>query len=152
MVCSPKLLIHIFVGSRLAYIAENGDSMSTTDKAINYIGMALGGILGLVIGVVIYNRTMIRADELAAEEAAGLGSPRGGGGTDYADTEAGLMDPEAAAALMDDDDISLWDNDEFGHDFDDGYRDDEAGVEMGVKLAPSTGSTELQNGNVKDDV
>jgi hypothetical protein len=93
--------------------------MSAGDKAINYLSMIFGGLLGLVIGIVIYNRTMARAKELALEAAGELGAAGTLDGTaaEYADLEAGLLDPEDAAALMDDDDISLWEND--------GYRDEE---------------------------
>lgn len=127
---SPKLLVHIFIGSRLALIAEQGDSMSAGDKAINYISMFLGGIVGLAVGWLIYHRTMARAAELAIEEAGhhghvdgANGAARGTADFDYADVEAGLVDPDDVAALMEDDDISLWG----GNDGVEGgrYRDEE---------------------------
>ncbi|KAI8315939.1 Golgi apparatus membrane protein tvp38 [Colletotrichum sp. SAR11_59] len=107
---SPKLLVHVFIGSRLALLAEKGDDMSAGGKAINYISMILGGAVGLVVGYVIYNRTMARAAELALEQAESEGAVAPGreGAPDYFDVEAGLVDPEDVAALMDDDDISLW--------------------------------------------
>ncbi|KAL0938933.1 tlg2-vesicle protein of 38 kda [Colletotrichum truncatum] len=107
---SPKLLVHVFIGSRLALIAEKGDEMSAGGKAINYISMILGGTVGLVVGWVIYNRTMARAAELALEQAEseGVVVPGRDPAPDYSDVEAGLVDPEDVAALMDDDDISLW--------------------------------------------
>ena len=40
--------------------------MSAGDKAVNYISMAMGAILGLVVSWLIYRRTMSRAAELAA--------------------------------------------------------------------------------------
>ena len=40
--------------------------MSAGDKAVNYISMAMSTILGLVVGWLIYRRTMSRAAELAA--------------------------------------------------------------------------------------
>jgi hypothetical protein len=111
----------VFIGSRLALLAEEGDSMSARDKAINYLSMIIGGALGVGVGVLIYNRTMARAKEIGLEEAeAALSAPNGDGTVDYDDVEAGLIDPETAAALMNDDDISLWEND----DYDEGYRDD----------------------------
>lgn len=132
---SPKIFIHIFIGSRMAKLAESGDAMSLGDKFINYTSMALGGILGTVLGLVIYKRTMARAEELMRED--GMSAENGedgaflngrrrsssdgrrpggrlgnfsGPGVDYADLDdADMRDPdELDAALMDADDISLW--------------------------------------------
>ncbi|KAM9884136.1 tlg2-vesicle protein of 38 kda [Verticillium dahliae] len=149
---SPKLLVHVFIGSRLALIADKGDAMTAADKAVNYTSMALGGLVGLAVGWLIYHRTMARAAELALEQhdhahpdhdhhhrqhrrgsdgssSAGGGVARGHADFDYADVEAGLVDPEDVAALMSEDDISLWGNEEEAR-----YRDeDEAGgQETGV--------------------
>lgn len=128
---SPKLLVHVFIGSRLAKLAEEGDSMSAGAKALNYISMAIFGLVGVGVGLFIFRRTMARAAEIAAEEGAQEEGRAGGGGGVrrgpgvYADTgdaddldfddNAPLMDPEDAdvAALMDDDDISLWAADHF---------------------------------------
>jgi hypothetical protein len=122
------LLVHVFIGSRLALLAEEGEKMSAGDKAINYLSMLIGGVVGLVVSVLIYNRTMARAAEIALEQAA-TGE---GDGADYADVEAGLMDPDTAAALMEDDDISLWG----GGDYDSSYTDDD-------NAAQSNGSATL---------
>ncbi|KAK3341539.1 hypothetical protein B0T25DRAFT_345138 [Lasiosphaeria hispida] len=136
---TPKLAVHVFIGSRLALLVESGDKMSGADRAINYASMFFGGLMGFTVGILIYRRTMARAAELAA--AGGLEEGEGGadgnidrraGGDDeedgYADAEnsrlmrgntaaaAGDVD---AAALMDDDDISLWETD----GVDAGYRD-----------------------------
>ncbi|KAG5922314.1 hypothetical protein E4U61_005422 [Claviceps capensis] len=110
---TPKLLIHIFIGSRLAILAEQGDKMSARDKAINYMGMALGGTIGLVVGLAIYRRTMARAEELAREEGPDPedeadAAERAQAGYDDVDGTAALLDPEDAAAVMSDDDVSLW--------------------------------------------
>ena len=67
---SPKLLIHTFIGSRLAVIAKSGEEMSAGTKAINYASIAFGAVLGMSVGYYIYQRTMSRARELEAEEAA----------------------------------------------------------------------------------
>ncbi|KXJ95580.1 hypothetical protein Micbo1qcDRAFT_157579 [Microdochium bolleyi] len=107
--------------------------MGLGDKIINYASMVFGGVLGTVLGLVIYRRTMARAEELMREDGAaedgeagafinggssgqhGSGGGRMGGfsgpGVDYADLDdtAELRDPdELDAALMDADDISLW--------------------------------------------
>ena len=122
---SPKLAVHVFIGSRLGLLAEKGDEMTTGDKAINWASMIVFSSLGLGVSLLIYRRTMARAAELlrgegATAEDAEEGIAAGAGG-DYADLEEGvvdggdggpLMDPaDADAALMDDDDISLWDHD-----------------------------------------
>lgn len=147
---SPKLLVHIFIGSRLALLAEAGDTMSFGDRVVNYLSMGVGATVGAGVGYVIYRRTMARAAELARADAAGGrpledgrgggGRRTGGGGGGYADEDdegAHLMDPNDAAALMvDDDDISLWDaNGDDDDDFVDGeetassrYRDEEEAI------------------------
>jgi uncharacterized membrane protein YdjX (TVP38/TMEM64 family) len=67
---TPKLLIHTFIGSRLAIIAKSGGEMDAGAKAINYASIAFGGVLGMGVGYYIYQKTMSRARELEAEEAA----------------------------------------------------------------------------------
>ncbi|KAL7819068.1 hypothetical protein V8C26DRAFT_35435 [Trichoderma gracile] len=106
---TPKLLIHIFIGSRLAIIAEQGDAMSLRDKVVNYTGMFVGGAIGAAAGIIIYRRTMARAEELAREEAVLVAAEEGGAVVAYEDTDDTLMDPEDAANVMGDDDVSLWD-------------------------------------------
>jgi hypothetical protein len=118
--------VHIFIGSRLAELAESGDKMSGWYRALNYISMAVFGLIGFGVGVLIYRRTMVRAEELAreAELEAGdalLDGTPGEGDDDDEGMEEGVLgddlengrmvDPDEldAAALMDDDDISLWD-------------------------------------------
>lgn len=65
---TPKLFVHIFIGSRLALLASSGDKMTTRDRAINYISMLLFGAVGAAVGYLIWKRTMSRAEELAHEE------------------------------------------------------------------------------------
>ncbi|POS80884.1 hypothetical protein DHEL01_v200703 [Diaporthe helianthi] len=151
---SPKLLVHVFIGSRLALLAEK--DMTFGDRMINYASMLIGGLVGMGVGYFIYRRTMARAAELAREEAQ-AGRPLGGraAGAEYADDDAGeggedarLMDPNDAAALMvDDDDISLWDAVGEGQ-FEDGdaserrYRDDEEAVGGHGKVKGSNDGTQ----------
>lgn len=147
---SPKLLVHVFIGSRLALLAGDDETMSFGNKVLNYASMLIGATVGIGVGWFIYQRTMARAAELAREEeeAGGVGRPlQSGAGRngEYVDEEAGvvgtgahqedarLMNPEDAAALMvDDDDISLWDTAEDGgwgdEDGAGGYRDEEEAV------------------------
>ncbi|PKS12033.1 hypothetical protein jhhlp_001329 [Lomentospora prolificans] len=143
---SPKLLVHVFIGSRIALLVEDGGKMSAGTKAVNYLSMILGGLIGLTVGWLIYRRTMARAAELALEAAEEEGlagspsSPRLGGhraDSGYADlggeddqdlSRARLLDPgDAAAILADDDDISLWDAADRGA----GYVDDEDASDIG---------------------
>ncbi|KAI0851441.1 hypothetical protein F5Y00DRAFT_229728 [Daldinia vernicosa] len=116
---SPKLLVHVFIGSRLALLAESGDTMSAGDKAINYLSMILGSAVGITLSLFIYRRTMARARELAREEAAENGVAVDGALDEeldlgYGDLEEGRRQRAGEAdeaALMDDDDISLWETD-----------------------------------------
>jgi hypothetical protein len=110
--------------------------MTAKDKAINYAGMLFGGIVGTVVGLVIYRRTMARAAELEAEAALaaqGEDGLREGEGSFEDTEESHLMSrggAEAdAAELMDEDDISLWGE---GDGYTDGW-DEEQGVEPGKK-------------------
>ncbi|CAN8099119.1 unnamed protein product [Discula destructiva] len=123
---SPKLLVHVFIGSRLALLADKGDAMGFGDRAVNYASMIVGASVGMGVGYFIYRRTMARAAELAREEGGVGAQPLVGGagarGGEYADDEEEdddddnndgrrMMDPnDAAAILVDEDDISLWDN------------------------------------------
>ncbi|PNP42756.1 hypothetical protein TGAMA5MH_05498 [Trichoderma gamsii] len=125
---TPKLLIHVFIGSRLAIIAEAGDSMTLRDKMVNYASMIIGGAIGAAAGIIIYRRTMARAAELAREEATVIiAAEEGEGG--YEDTDDTLLDPEDAAHAMGDDDVSLWDtqvDDGWGDAYDDEEGDGDA--------------------------
>ncbi len=101
-IATPKLLIHIFIGSRLAVIAKSGEKMDTTTKAINWASIVGGMILGALTGWLIYRRTIARSRELEAEErqtTRHTSRP-----DDFAD------DPEAqasAATLLEDDHIDF---------------------------------------------
>ncbi|RYP87379.1 hypothetical protein DL769_000583 [Monosporascus sp. CRB-8-3] len=141
---TPKLLVHVFIGSRLAKLAESGDKMTVGDKTVNYLSMMVGSAVGLVVGLVVYRRTMARAEQLAREE---LEAGAGGGpgairsddqvGGDYGDLEEGIIAAQLLgeadeAALMSEDDISLWAREDGGiadaEDLDaeelrEGYRD-----------------------------
>lgn len=143
---TPKLMIHVFIGSRLASIGENGGKMDTGTKAINYASIAFGMILGASVGWIIYKRTVARAQELELEEAETLRQGRVNE-DDYSDgaDDANRTD---AGTLMGDDDISLWDNDEGAyqdefpdreqHVFSGGDLDEEAAIggQGGKKVKP----------------
>lgn len=161
---TPKLLVHVFIGSRLARLAESGDQMTIGDKAINYLSMLLGMLLGMGVGLLVYRRTMARAEQLAREDleaaaatattTAAAGSVAGAGAGagaaiaafEYDDgpedeLDHGILasrqlldesDDADAAALMSEDDISLWARDEGMGVFEDadGGGDGDAGQEL----------------------
>jgi hypothetical protein len=110
--------------------------MTAGDKAVNYIGMAVGGAVGLAVGLAIYRRTMARAAELAREEGQDIGAAEQGDGG-YDDTDATLLDPEDAAAIMSDDDVSLWETQ--GNDWG-SYNDDDSSDQKSHNRSRSTTS------------
>ena len=117
--------------------------MDAATKAINYASIIIGSIIGAAVGYIIYQRTMARARELEiAELEAGNLSPeeaaavRGDLRREYSDLD-GIGEEELdldAAALMNDDDISLWDNERverLGNGYRDEFTDDEEGLSKG---------------------
>ena len=115
LIASPKLLIHVFIGHRLAHIAEHEGSMDMKTRIINYCSIIFGVTIGAIVGFVIYRKTMKRAKELEIEE---LEASRGELGGDLGRTYGDLSEDADVAALMSDDDISLWNQDGYG------FRDD----------------------------
>jgi hypothetical protein len=112
-IVSPKLMLHIFIGSQLEKIAESGGKMPPGTKALSYVSIGIGAVAGVATGWFMYKKTKERAAELEAEERAGI-RRRSVEDLDneYADDPSAL---EAATRLReDDDDISLrtggWDN------------------------------------------
>ena len=117
--------------------------MDASTKAINYASIIIGSIIGTAVGYIIYQRTMARSRELEiAELEAGNLSPeeaaavRGDLRREYSDLD-GIGEEELdldAAALMNDDDISLWDNERverLGNGYRDEFTDDEEGLSKG---------------------
>jgi len=124
-ISTPKLLIHVFIGSRMASIADGHQDSST--KIINYVSITLGMAVGAAAGWIIYRRTMTRAAQLEREEeetlrASGLPIPgEGRPSRGYSDGPAREQDD----VLMGEDDISLWENETDAPVVgEDGYRDD----------------------------
>lgn len=109
-IASPRLLIHVFIGSRLGALAEDGDTMDAGTKAVNYASIIGGGILGVLVGWSIYQRTMSRAKLLEAEEEERL---RQNDGRDERPRDL-YNDLEANAGFRNNvvgDEISLFEND-----------------------------------------
>jgi len=111
-IVSPKLMLHIFIGSQLEKIAESGGKMDPRTKALSYLSIIIGLIAGVTTGWLVYRKTKARAAQLEAEERAGIRRVSIEGlENEYADDPSAL---EAAARLReDDDDISLrttWDD------------------------------------------
>ncbi|WPH02497.1 Hypothetical protein R9X50_00536200 [Acrodontium crateriforme] len=73
---TPKLLLHIFIGTQMANIGEHGDRMDAKTKAVSYISIVVGGIAGIATGYFIYSRTKARAAQLEAEEVEAATSGR----------------------------------------------------------------------------
>lgn len=104
-IASPKLLIHVFIGSRLAAIARSGEKMSTKDRAVNYLGISIGVVAGIATGWIIWSKTQARARQLESEEQAGSDSRPGSTlARQYSDDPA-----HRDGTRRDSDDISLHD-------------------------------------------
>jgi uncharacterized membrane protein YdjX (TVP38/TMEM64 family) len=95
-IITPKLLVHVFIGSRLAAIAKSGEKMSAGTLAINYISIAIGAAVGAATGWYIYQKTMARARQLEEEEASNVGGTRR---RSSAPPRVYSDDPEAQAAV-----------------------------------------------------
>ncbi|EME44269.1 hypothetical protein DOTSEDRAFT_71937 [Dothistroma septosporum NZE10] len=123
-IASPKLLLHIFVGSRIGALAEGGDKMDTSAKIISYLSIIIGMALGVGTGYVIYTRTKARAKQLEADEAAAAttGRRESEHSADYNDD---LDEREATNALRSSrSDISLHTTYADEADLENGYRDE----------------------------
>lgn len=129
---TPKLLIPVFIGSRLASIAKKKGEMSAGTKALNWASIIFFGFLGAFVGWFIYRKTMQRAREMEAEEQQSVrdAARRTGRAPEFTD------DPEAQVAAdtltRDDDDIAYFDDDD-EEPRTQSYRDDQAGDDIFAK-------------------
>ncbi|CAN9442858.1 unnamed protein product [Alternaria alternata] len=71
-IVSPKLMLHIFIGSQLEKIAESGGKMDPSTKALSYVSIFIGLVAGVTTGWLVYRKTKARAAQLEAEERAGI--------------------------------------------------------------------------------
>jgi len=94
---TPKLMLHVFIGHRLALLAEADEKMDAKTKALNYCSIIFGLILGVVVGWLIYMRTIKRAKQLENEERAHL---RPNHGPPFSDVEDDDGEASAAAGLI----------------------------------------------------
>lgn len=141
--------MHVFIGSRIALLAESGDSMTGLDRFINYASMLVFGGVGAAVALLVYRRTMARAAELGGDVESGDalfdGTPLGEDDDEDEEMEQGVVgrgsgddggrmvhpDELDAAALMDDDDISLWET-EGGDGYHDSWDDEPAKTTTGI--------------------
>ena len=132
---TPKLLVHIFIGSRLAELAGDTSKMKTSTKVINWVSIIFGAILGIGTGWWVYKRTQARAKQLEAEERTKIrtqGRSAGGSVRGGADGTYDLEHPDAFVDDLDDDEtVRLRDGDvhdeldfEWGEDDDGPYVDE----------------------------
>lgn len=98
-IATPKLLIHVFIGSRLKALA--GD-MDTGTKVINWASIILGGVLGVATGAWVYQRTQARARQLEAEERTKMGTQGRRAGGRVRGSVGGNMGLEHPDAFVDD--------------------------------------------------
>jgi hypothetical protein len=122
-IVSPKFMLHVFIGSQLEKIAEDGGKMSPRTKALSYVSIAIGAVAGIATGWIMYRKTKQRAAELEEEERSGVRRRSIEDlENEYEDDPSAL---ESARRLReDDDDISLRTG-----DWDDEYHDDAADPE-----------------------
>ncbi|KAK5160269.1 hypothetical protein LTR04_004650 [Oleoguttula sp. CCFEE 6159] len=123
-IASPKLLLHVFVGSRLGAIAKSGDKMDAKTKAISYLSIVIGLIAGVATGWIMYRKTTARAQELEAEEAET--TRRSSSDEVEAEYSDDSEEREAVAALRNSgDDISLHRNETDNNAYADTFSEDE---------------------------
>lgn len=128
---SPKLALHVFIGREIGRLAQDGSKMDAKTKAISYVSIAFGIVLGVAVGYFIYIRTKARAAELEAEEAAAVISGRASieGRGQYSDDPA---EREAANLLKRSDDMSLHTTEDVEQGYRDSFSNDEDAEERDV--------------------
>jgi hypothetical protein len=131
-IVTPKIMVHIFIGTQLEKIAESGGKMDAQTKAISYLSIAIGAVAGIATGYFMYYKTKQRAAQLEAEERAGVRrSSVEDLDREYADDPSAL---EAGRSVREErDDISLrttWDDEYRDEDDDDAAETGDA-IEIG---------------------
>jgi uncharacterized membrane protein YdjX (TVP38/TMEM64 family) len=142
-IITPKLLVHVFIGSRIAAIAKEGGQMSAGTRAINYISIAVGVTVGIVTGWYIYQKTMARAQQLEEEEANNIRDTTRRTGMPprvYSD------DPEAQVATT-----ALAEDEAEGDDIDYFDDTDESAAEIGAYRDQSNSEDVFGQGDDEED-
>ncbi|KAI5289685.1 Transmembrane protein 64 [Ascosphaera aggregata] len=73
---SPKLMVTVFIGSRLRVLMEEGEEMSAFAKAINITSIVVTIAIGVGTAMYIYRSTLARAKELQDAERDALRQER----------------------------------------------------------------------------
>jgi uncharacterized membrane protein YdjX (TVP38/TMEM64 family) len=55
-ITSPKLLVHVFIGSRIAALANSGGKWDAKTKAVNYGSILVGAVVGSLTAWFIYQK------------------------------------------------------------------------------------------------
>jgi len=105
---SPKLLVHVFVGAQLGRLAEHGGEMDARTKAVSYLSIGLGALLGAATAYLIWRQTEKRARELEQQEYDRVRTESVDElHAEYADDPRGLEAAERLREAVTEDDISL---------------------------------------------
>ncbi len=135
-IVAPKLMIHVFIGSRLAVIARSGGKMDAMTRSINWLSIIVGAIIGGLTAWFIYKRylpvclsrfnksenssTLARSRELEAEERNRVRS--------LTMTEDEFMDDpndHATVAILRNDHIDFFDYEDSQVEYEDDFGDDD---------------------------
>ena len=127
---TPKLLIHVFIGSRLAELAASGEKgLDFGAKLANWLGIGIGVTIGVLTGWVIYRRMMARTRELEGKEWDKVDQEDSAlqhlDEFEEGDEEEGTVRPERRASG--DDEIDFLDEDEGSGYYDEPGRNGESG-------------------------
>ncbi|MCJ1482343.1 Tlg2-vesicle protein [Schaereria dolodes] len=127
-IATPKLAIAVFIGSRMRAIAKSGGKMDITTKAINWITIVGGIILGAVTGWWIYQKTIARSRQLEAEERIKVRqAPYRPRSRSFTDDPSEDIEDTAGTTILHDDDIDFLDTDGAGDMYRDGFDDEDGG-------------------------
>ncbi|TQS39236.1 hypothetical protein Golomagni_00246 [Golovinomyces magnicellulatus] len=135
-IASPKLLIHVFIGSRMATLADNDKNshMNAKTKALNYFSIIAGIIVGASVGWFIYQRIMARTREIEIDESDdfsfdNLSNPLISVGLRQDYGSEGIN----TQSLMSDEDVEMWEgihNEDVPNYQDDVVSDNEQGAKL----------------------
>lgn len=101
---TPKILFGVFIGSRLAVVADGKGEMQTWETAVNYISIFFTLGIAVATGWFVYRRTMARSKQLETQEGgqqhpAPVGEVLRGSYSDDVDDELDELDEYGATEL-----------------------------------------------------